>query len=798
MAPYDEDRPIFMMRAVRICVTLLCALAAWLGPAAAALGHSVLERSDPAPNAALAAPPSRLVLRFSEPVDPLFTSVTAYDQAGRQVSGQTRVAADEQLVTVPLIDAARGVIAVRWRALSAADGHTSAGLFVFSVGNAPAGAGQTAQVLAPSFARLALRWVAYLAAIFLAGKVAFAAFVFEPGLRRADPAVAALLGAPASLALARATVWAAWVLGAAVMLDLVLQLAELTAGPATAARGVFAAFLFGTRPGWGAMVQAGMAGLLLIPRSPRGRILQAAAVVWIMLTVGLMTTLGGPAAVVGSTHAALLILASSVYGLLGVWMAFIVPQVRDIAVPPMPGVPVAAGAGLLVGIALRSHAAGNGLVALLADWLHLAAAALWIGGLASLWMVLRATPRRERGALARALAPRASRLAALGLAAAVATGAYATWQTVPAAGALVSTPYGRALLLKLSLVALIAALGAYNRFALLPTVAAAGAGREAATRRFGRAVAGEVALGAGVLLAVGALTIMPPARATYRPERAAPVIMSALAGDARVTITVTPLRQGGDRFEIAVAGDGSSVAADQRILLRLTRLDQDLEPATLTLRAQPGGYGTRDGYLLPDGWWDVTVIVRRRGREDVSATFPLRRGARRPPGADAEADRLLARARAAAAGLRSWREDEQAGDGRGGVVATRAEFQPPRRLRYHTSTGVEGVIIGAAHFVRRGGGAWARDDRAPPRSFDGAVASLAGARRAALGRRAACAREDCQVVLWDSPDGSTTFAGWIGISSGRLIRLLEIAQGRYRTVEISRFDAPIDIEAPRY
>ena len=788
-----------MMSTVQIRTLVVCVLAMWMAAAATAAGHSVVERSDPAPNAALDAPPRQVTLRLSEPVDPVFTSAVVRDEAGRGVSAQAIVGADGRIVTVPLVDVARGVFTVRWRVLSAIDGHTTTGFFIFSVGRAlPTGAGQTAETVSPALPRLAVRWLAYLAAIFLAGRVAFQAFVLLPGLRRMPRDDSGALAASTDRALHRATVWAAGVLVAAVTLDLVLQLAELTTGPVLAARGTFAAFLFGTRPGWGGMVQAGMAGLLLVPRSPRGRMLQAAAVAWIILTAGIMTALGGPAAVVGSTHLALLVLASSVYALLGVWMAFILPHVSDIPIPQMPGVPVVAGAGLLVGLALRSHAAGAGLPALLGDWLHLAAAGLWIGGLASLWISLQAAPARQRGRLAQALVPRISFVSGAGLCVILVTGVYAIWINVPTQRALLATPYGRVLLVKLGLVAVIAGLGAYNRFVLRPAIAA-GPRLDGTTRRFVRSITGEIALGAGVLLAVAALTMTPPARVTYRPESPTPVVLSGVAGDITIGIRIAPSGRGADRFEIVV-GDAGGLPLDKDILvrLRLTKLDEDLAPATITPSAQPGGrYIAEGGYLLLDGWWEVGVIVRRRGRDDVATTFPFRRGGRGAPGADTEAERLLTRARAVAMDLRSWREDEQSTDDRGNVILTQTEFQPPRRLRYRTSSGLEGIIIGPAHYVRSGGGPWRQDTAMQTRSFDGAVAYLGGAQHAILGRRAPCPDDDCRVVLWDDPGGTAGFAGWIGISSGRLTRLLMIARGQYMTLEISRVDAPIQIDAPR-
>jgi copper transport protein len=793
-----------MRRTVQIRFLTLSAIALWMmGTIGVPVsGHSVMERSDPAPNTALDSPPRAVMMRFSEPVDPTFTTVIVRDEAGHGVSGATSVSADGRIVSVPLIDIPRGVLTVRWHVLSALDGHTTTGFFIISVGR-PLPTGGRPQDTAPPFVtRLAARWLAYLAAIFLAGCAAFRALVLRPGLRTAlwdgaDDVAAATAGA-----LRRACVGAAGLLVTALVADVVLQLAELTAGPVLEARGVAAVFLFGTRPGWSAMVQAGMAGLILIPQSPRGRILQASAVWWIILTVAIMTALGGPATVVGSTHLALLILASSVYALLGVWAAFILPHVADVRIPQMSGVPVVAGAGLLMGIALRSHAAGDGIPALLGDWVHLAAAALWIGGLASLWIALRAAPARPRADLARALVPGISRLSGSGLAVIVATGVYATWLNVPGVGALVATPYGRVLLAKLAAVAAIAGLGAYNRFVLRPAIAGNGPRPESVLWRFSRAITAEVALGAAALLAVTALTMMPPARVTYRPQRPAPVAMSGAADAINIDLRISPSGPGADRFEVAAADAGGPLRADTAVRLRLTKLDEDLTAAAVVLTAQPDGrYVAEGGYLLLDGWWEIDVIVRRMGRPDAVATFPFARGtlnaAATDAAASAEAERLLTRARAAAATLRSWREDERSGDEGGRSGHAQTEFQPPRRLRYRDSSGIEGVVIGSSHYLRNDGGPWRQTTDAAPRPFDGAAARLSGTERAQLGRRAACPDEDCQVVLWESRDRAARFAGWIGISSGRLAKLFMVAGPRWMTIEVSGVDAPIRVDVPR-
>jgi copper transport protein len=81
------------------------------------------------------------------------------------------------------------------------------------------------------------------------------------------------------------------------------------------------------------------------------------------------------------------------------------------------------------------------------------------------------------------------------------TGLYAILLHVPSLQALVTTPYGRALLVKLGLLAFVLAIGAAN-FLLR--------GRGP----FGRLVVVELLLALGLFVATGFLTSLPPASAT--------------------------------------------------------------------------------------------------------------------------------------------------------------------------------------------------------------------------------------------------------------------------------------------
>ncbi len=112
------------MRRWLVCAGLL--LVAGLGAGIApASGHGILQGASPSPDALLTAPPSQITLSFTETADPAFTSVTVVDQQGRRVSAASRLSADGRRVTASLAGLSRGKYTVRWRVLSAVDGHTT-------------------------------------------------------------------------------------------------------------------------------------------------------------------------------------------------------------------------------------------------------------------------------------------------------------------------------------------------------------------------------------------------------------------------------------------------------------------------------------------------------------------------------------------------------------------------------------------------------------------------------------------------------------------------------------------------
>lgn len=163
--------------------------------------------------------------------------------------------------------------------------------------------------------------------------------------------------------------------------------------------------------------------------------------------------------------------------------------------------------GLLLTLSLTAHAAGRGVVEVLADLLHLALGVAWGGGLlalAALWpgapseANLRALRRIDRAGVGLFLGT-------------VLLGGYLAAVRLGNLDGLWTTAYGQRLLVKLVLVLLILLLAATNRFWLLPLRGAVG-------RRGAYLVGLEAVFLLGVLGATGVLASTEPPGSPQAPR----------------------------------------------------------------------------------------------------------------------------------------------------------------------------------------------------------------------------------------------------------------------------------------
>jgi len=155
------------------------------------------------------------------------------------------------------------------------------------------------------------------------------------------------------------------------------------------------------------------------------------------------------------------------------------------------------GAGLVLALtAAAGHAGADGsVIHLTGDAIHLLAVGAWIGGL----VPFSAAMRRPDGS---AIAWRFSTLGVVSVCIILASGAVNAWFMVGSVGALIGSPYGLLLLVKLVLFCVMVSVAAVNRLRLTPR------GDVAALRRNAEI---ETALGVAIVLIVAALGTMPPA-----------------------------------------------------------------------------------------------------------------------------------------------------------------------------------------------------------------------------------------------------------------------------------------------
>jgi putative copper export protein len=156
------------------------------------------------------------------------------------------------------------------------------------------------------------------------------------------------------------------------------------------------------------------------------------------------------------------------------------------------------------GLSLSGHSAvepNSGWLSQLADWLHLAAASLWVGGLVAL--VLCVWPVAP--ALRRSSFLGFSRLATVLIALLLLAGTYLGILRLPAVSDLWETAYGRTLLVKLALVALALAWGAVHHFLVRPRLERGGL-----VPGLRRSLLGEGTVAVAVLLVAAVLVNSSP------------------------------------------------------------------------------------------------------------------------------------------------------------------------------------------------------------------------------------------------------------------------------------------------
>jgi copper transport protein len=522
-------------RALLVGAGLALALALLLPLTAEA--HALVVRSDPPAGASLVQVPRVVNITFSEAPESGQSYIQVLDSSGRLVSrGAARPVPDDRLqLTVPLAPLLNGVYMVRWKTVSADDGHASTGSYTFGVGPSAyaASTGPAPALAAPSASAapivVAGHWIFYVGLGLLVGGAWVSLFALRDSNRRL--LLLTLLGAFVMVA-------GLGVYGVAQALADGIPLVEL---PATSlGLGLVAQAV----PGLGAAACIELA----LWRGGRAR----------SLALGLATLLAAVTILVHvlTTHAAASHLA---------W--------------------------LMVGV----------------QWAHLASFAAWTGGLTALLVAVGSRPSLDKAAAVQ----RFSQVAAVSLAVVGVTGLLRALDEVAAWAALVTTLFGQLVLVKVGLMAVLASLGAVNRFRSVPAAEHSLTG----LRRAGRA---EISVAAVVLVASAMLTsLVPPVLVSAAPKQPAPprLVAQGRAPGVRATLEVSPGYPGPNGFTLRASdpGTGRAVVGEVTLHFQMPSRPEVAESALALQAAADGRYAAVGSNISLIGDWSIRAIVQRAG-----------------------------------------------------------------------------------------------------------------------------------------------------------------------------------------
>jgi copper transport protein len=578
----------------RLLTLALAALAALAVATPAAQAHAELEGSSPAAGAVVAHQPSSVSFRFGESVEGNFGAVSVYDAAGRRVDDGKVFhpgGRGKEIAVGLKAHLADGSYTATYRVISA-DSHPVSGGLVFSLGAAGAAPGKSVSELLSGSAAGPVtetafgvaRGTAYLAIALGLGGLAFLLLIWGPALAAASGAGAGWPAAAAAFA-RRARL----LLAVAVGLGAVSALAGIVLQGATAAGTSF----------WSAL-DANVIREVLGTRFGLVWALRASA--WLLLGAVLLAGAGV------RTVAVLRPVAVGADGF---------------APSPSPGRATLAAlalpaAFLAISPALAGHATTQRPVAALLplDVVHVLAMSAWIGGLVMALLVVPAATRRlaaeDRTRLLAALLLRFSPLALGCVVALAATGTTLALLDMGGLSPLLSTPFGRAVLIKVCLLALLVCLGAVNRQRVVPALsrlAAEGLAPGAAGRLLRRTLRAEVALVVAVLGVTAALvSYAPPSTAAAGPFSA-----TKRMGPIELQTTIDPARVGANQLHLYLfdAQSGAPYTKTKELQVEATLPSRRIGPLRTTLHQTGPGHYVADALTLqPGGDWKLDVTDR--------------------------------------------------------------------------------------------------------------------------------------------------------------------------------------------
>ncbi|AWB43188.1 hypothetical protein DCC85_02350 [Paenibacillus sp. CAA11] len=527
-----------------------------------ASAHAYIIEAEPASGQVMPHSPEQVSILFNEPVGGAFLTLSVTNASGDRVDlDQAGIDPNNaaKLVNKLKPDLPEGVYTIHWRAVSG-DGHPISGTIPFIVGQASSASadlpGSAQDNTSPGLDQTLIRWLQYLGYALYAGVLSLSLFLLPKHAREGSYTNrGSRIWLTAALLLA----------GLGILLSLPLQI-RLEAGL-----------------GWGAVWQGELFRQTL-KTSSFGTVWWAQALM-------------------------LLVLAALTYGLVSKDY-----QRRKRSLARWAAVTLGL---MLLAKAFIGHpaAASSRTLAIAADFVHLAAASLWTGGLVALALVMpgiAAGQARLDGqpSLAAFTVRRFSLTASLCVAVLLISGVYGSVLYLPDVGALFNTAYGQVLLVKAGLMILMLALAFFNYR------------RGAKQQKLGAALWTELASGLVVLVLAALLTNLSPVQAPKGPVH----LTEALQGGSRLELNISPAAIGSNRLEVKMTDkDGSTLKGIQQITLKFSSTKEKMDPIVVNLPGDRPQYSA-DLLLTTSGSWQVDYHILLSTLESIDGSLSFEAG----------------------------------------------------------------------------------------------------------------------------------------------------------------------------
>ena len=563
-----------MTRCGRALCTVAAIAAAALAFPALASAHAVLLKTSPVASGTVNTSPTHVALTYSEAVEPRFAIVSVTDAAGKQqTSGPpSRSPTNPDELDVPLNPLSEGWYLVYWRVISV-DGHPVRGAFTFAIGPNP---GPAPQFVIPSLSEsaatpklLIARWATFLSLMAAVGLFVLRMLTARPVLRR----VPGTSLEPLSIAF-----------GIALVVVLIATPVYAEISTAEFARRSF--FDFGNV-------------VPLLRDSSFGR---------------------------SYTDLELILAIFAVAAAIAILIDRPERPHRSVAeLLALDGALIAAAAALLVP-GLGGHAAQTSPrgIALALDWVHVAGASLWIGGLIGLLVVWVTLGSGLRLAGLQVVVPRFSKVALGSVLLVIGSGIWASFLHLPTVASLWQTSYGKALIVKLAILTGALLLGATNNQRTVPRLAVADTApgpAEGAAKMLRGLVSLEVVIVAAVIFAAGILSsLAPPSKALAAigksSVRVGPGSVTKVVNRQgyRLEFHVSPNRAAvPNGFTVKITKNGKPVQHAE-VATTFTMLDMEMGQQGYRLQEiSPGVYSVTKPALVMVGHWALTFDIAPPG-----------------------------------------------------------------------------------------------------------------------------------------------------------------------------------------